>query len=197
MIDNLEFGVYPEWLALPLDQSAESLTADIVASFADDPKPDEAKRAVASGLATLRSQIVDVSSERMQVFMTWVLLPLGGKILSPQAAAYGALVPAPPGTSPSEFVEAIIDGAALHQPVDLQELSTPLGTAHVVRARTFERTDHGVKLSETVSVFWLPEDDDIAILLSSLPVDDLVQASDVASALIGLAETASATEVAR
>lgn len=195
MIENLEFGVYPEWLALPIEQPTDSLVEDIVSRFGDDPKPVETKRAIATGLATLRSQVVDVSNARMQVFTAWVLLPLGGKILSPQAAAYGALVPAPPGTTPAEFVEAIIDGASLHQPIDLQELPTPLGTAHVVRARHFATTDHGVNLSETVSVFWLPEDDDVAILMASLPVDDLVLASDVASALIGLAETASATRV--
>lgn len=191
MIENLEFGVYPEWLALPVDQSAESLAVDILARFADDPKPDHVKQTVAEGLATLRSQIVDSTSDRMRAFTVWVLLPLGGKLLSPQAVAFGALVKADPGTEPSEFVDTIIDGAQLHQPIDLQELETPLGTAHVVRARTFVTTDHGVNISETASVFWLPEDDDIAILLTSLPVDDLILASDVATALIGLAETAS------
>ncbi|KAA1378297.1 hypothetical protein [Aeromicrobium fastidiosum] len=190
MIEQLEFGVYPEWLALPVDQPADALVADIVARFAGDPKPADVKQTVAEGLASLRSQVVDAAGDQLQVFTVWVLLPLGGELLSPRAAAFGAVAAIERGTTPMELVESLIGDAPLHQPVDLQELATPMGPAHVMRARTFATTEHGINLSETTTVAWLPDDDDIAIVLTTLPVDDLVLASDASSALVGLAETA-------
>jgi hypothetical protein len=190
MIDGLQFGVFPEWIELPLDDSPDELTARLMARFSEDPKPEPVKRTIAEGMAMLRTQLVSASDGQQQVFSAWLLVPRGGTLLTPVAAAFGAIVSVDRGTTPSEFVDTLIDGAPLHQPVDLTELATPLGRAHVVRGRTYAMTEHGKSLSETVSVFWLPVDDDIAVVLTSLPVDDLVLAADVASAMRGLAETA-------
>lgn len=190
MIDSIEFGTFEEWLELPLDLPRDVLADSIFERFRDDPKPKKVKRQVAQGLCDLRDQMAGATNESMGVFAAWVLLPSGGQRLTVEAAAMGALFPAAPGATAAEFVESFIAGAALHQPVELSEMATPLGTAHVLRARTYKEALHGIELAETVTVFWLFDDAEHAVALTTLPMDDLVLASDVASALKGLARTA-------
>lgn len=189
MIDGVQFGVFDEWLQLPLDEPDESLARSLRQRFPDDPRPRKILKQMAQTLCTLRNQLAALSDETTTVFGAWLLLPPGGKTMDVDAAVFGALQAVPVGTTADEFVELLLDGAPLHQPIDLHDVATPLGTARVVRARTFRETFHGVEIAESIVVFWLPDDSDRAIVLRSLPMDDLVQAARVAPALTALAQT--------
>lgn len=194
MVDEIAFGEFAEWLLLPLQATPEVLVEHVLDRFADDPAPDVTKQAIAEHLPVLADEVSQgASTDDTQVFAVWVLLPSGGKQLTIIGCAFAALMRNEPGTGPADFVERLTDGLQLYQPVDVSEIETTIGTAHLVRVRTYDQQDHGMTLSEMTSVFWLPKGESFAIWLNTLPSDDLVAAADIASALEQFAASISAS----
>ncbi|MGJ9421826.1 hypothetical protein [Aeromicrobium sp. CF3.5] len=184
MIDEVQFGEFAEWILLPLGTPPEVLTAHLLDRFSGDPTPEPTKRAIAERLPVLSDQVQEsVSGDGTQAFAVWILVPTGGTELTVVGCAFAALVRRDPGAGPSDFIETLVEGLQLYQPIDVSELETPIGTAHLVRARTYDERDHGLTISQTTSVVWLPEGESFAIWLGTVPSDDLVEAADVASAL--------------
>lgn len=194
MIAGIEFDEFAEWLPLPFHTSGDELVTQLLQRFESDPTPDQIKTAIAEQLVTLRDQINRPPTPDFAAFTTFVLLPHGGQHLRLLGVVIGALMPVRTDMTAPEFTESLIDEAQLHQPVDVTDISSPLGPATMVRARTHATTDHGLTVSETITVFWLVDGEDKAIVLTTMPLGDLVVAADVASALTTLAGTARAMD---
>lgn len=189
MTDGIDVGGFREWFPLELEMSDEDYIDFTVDHFADTSTSPETTRAVAVGLTGLIEQLKALDDDQTLLLAAWVLLPPGGTELEILTAARLQAVRIREGTTPAELVEDLISGADLHQPIHLEDLATASGPAQLVRARTYSTSDHGIDLQEVVCVIWLPEGQNYGIVLATLPMDDLVLASDAAGALAGLAAT--------
>lgn len=185
-IDTLVIGRFAEWLPLDGEMPPEELARWIVEQVPKDPRPADGRLAIAKHLVVLRDQLYATSGPGMHVFAAWVLLPQGGTVLDPRAAITGALMTVPSGIDASQLVDVIIGDTPLYQPPEVTELATGLGPASLIRGRAHQQTDQGLALSEIASVAWLVEDE-VALVLTSLPNGDLVLAQEVADAMSQLA----------
>ncbi len=182
----LEIGGFAEWLPLDLEQPLD-VTGAIADQFADSGEPPALVAAVAGRLAVLAAQLRDLGSEERLMLRAWALLPPGGKVLAPRAVATLSAVPIAPGTDDGGFVDELVFGTQLYQPVDVEQIATDAGPAQCLRVRSYDGAGDELRLDETVSVFWLRPGDGVALLLTTLPIDDLVLAADVRDALVELA----------
>lgn len=187
--DYLDVGGFREWLPLELDLDGDQYVESVVDHFTDDPTDPAVLRAMATGLVAVAAQLKALNDEQTLVLGGWVLLPPGGERLEPRTVARLLAVRVPEGITIDELVADLIHDAPLHQPIQRETISTASGPAELVRARTYETTEHGIDLQETVCVLWLPSGENYAIVLATLPIDDLVVAADAVPALTGLAES--------
>lgn len=187
--DDISIGGFREWFPLELHMSPEEYADHVVEHFDEDPTPEGLLRAMAAGLTHMTEQLKAMDDDQTLLLAAWVLLPPGGVRLDVRTVARLQAVRVPVGMTPDEMVADLIDGAQLHQPATVEEIATASGPAHLVRVRTYEEAEHGLDLREVSCIFWLPADENFAITLTTLPMDDLVLASDAAGALVGLAET--------
>lgn len=188
-LDAIDIGGFREWLPLELDMERDQFVQSVVDHFADDPAGPETISAMAAGVAGLVDQVKALSDDQTLVLAAWILLPPGGNRLEILTVARFQAVRIRVGTTAEEMVEDLIDGAQLHQPVHVEQIETPSGPAHLVRIRTYAESDQGTDLQEAICIFWLPEDENFALAMVTLPIDDLVVASDASQALVGLAQT--------
>lgn len=189
--DDLNIGGFKEWLPLALEDEPEEFVDTLVAHFGDDPAGPKTIRAMSIGLTVLTRQLLDMNDDQTLTLAAWVLLPPGGERLDPQAVARLVAVRVPAEMTTGELVADLVDGMPLHQPLHVETISTASGPAELVRARTYTTTEHGVDLHESVCVLWRPADENYVLALASLPIDDLVVASDASHAMSALAETIS------
>lgn len=187
--DYLDVGGFREWLPLEMELDADQYVESVVDHFVDDPADPAVLRAMAAHLATMAAQLRDMNDDQTMVLGGWVLLPPGGRRLEPLTVARLLAVRVPQGITTSELVADLIHDAPLHQPIEAETITTASGPAELVRVRTYETTEHGVDLSETICVLWLPSGENYAIVLATLPIDDLVVAADAVPAITGLAES--------
>lgn len=187
--DEISIGGFREWFPLEPDMDADQYADHVVAHFDEDPTPEPTLRAMATGLSRLAEQLRAQDDEETLLLAAWILLPPGGRRLDVRTVARLQAVRIPVGMTPDEMVADLVEGAQLHQPATVEEVSTASGPAHLLRVRTYQEAEHGLDLQEVACVFWLPADENFALVLATLPMDDLVLAADAASALTGLAET--------
>lgn len=185
----IDIGGFREWFPLELHMEHDEFVQHVVDHFSDDPSSPDTIRAMAAGITGLTEQLLATNDDQSLLVGAWLLLPPGGDRLEIRTVARLQAVRIRVGTTPEEMIEDLIDGAQLHQPVHLEQIDTASGPARLVRIRTYTTSDHGIDLQETVCVFWLPEDENYAVALVTLPIADLVLAADVSSALVGLAKT--------
>jgi hypothetical protein len=187
--EYLDIGGFREWLPLELELDSDQYVESVVEHFADDPTDPSVLRAMATGLVAVAEQLSAMNDDQTLILGGWVLLPPGGERLVPRTVARLMAVRVPEGITPDELVADLIQDAPLHQPIHLETIQTASGPAQLVRARTYETAEHGVDLQETICVLWLPPGENYAVVLATLPIDDLVVAAEAASALTGLAES--------
>jgi hypothetical protein len=187
--DSLDIAGFREWLPIELAMDPAEYVESIVDHFSADPAGPETIRAMAQGLTSLSRQLTDLDDEETLTLAAWALLPPGGDQLVLQTVARMQLVRIYAGMTADELVADMIGNLPLHQPIGIDTLDTASGPAQLVRVRTYETTPEGTNIQETVCVFWLPEGENYAVVLVTLPIDDLVVASDAARALAALAET--------
>lgn len=188
-IQGIDIGGFREWFPLEFDMAGDAFADHVVEHFADDPAPPETIRAMATGITGITEHLATLNDDQSLILGAWLLLPPGGNRLEIRAVARLEAVRVRMGTTPEEMIEDLISGSQLHQPVHVEELETASGPARLVRVRTYSTSDHGIDLQETICVFWLPEGENYAVALVTLPLDDLVLAADVSSALAGLARS--------
>ncbi len=188
-LDAIDIGGFREWFPLELEMDPDQFVETIVDHFADDPAGPDILRPMAIGVAGLVQQVKSLSDDQSLLLAAWALLPPGGNRLELLTVARLEAVRIRMGTTSDEMVEDLIQGSQLHQPVHVEQIETSSGPAWLVRIRTYSTTDHGTALEESICIFWLPEGENYAVVLVTLPISDLVVASDAAQALVGLAQS--------
>lgn len=192
MIENIAFGGFRQWLPLDLDVEPADQAQRISTQFEDAPSDPDVRDRIAILLATAAVQARAVTPTGSVTLLGWALLDDDGQRLAPLAVVFARLVRTQPATTFPQLVERLVGDEQLYQPVELDQVQTPHGEAHVARVRTYEERDHGQVVHESISIVWLLPDD-VALLLQTNPLDDMVLAGRVCDALVELAGTVDLT----
>lgn len=186
---QIDVGGFREWFPLELEMDPDEYADSVVAHFEDDRTPSDVLRLMAAGLTGLANQLKEGVDDDTLLLAAWVLLPPGGTTLEIRTVARLQAVRVRMGMTPGEMVDDLVSGSDLNQPPLVETISTASGPATSVRIRTVQASENGTDLFDTACVFWLPEGENYAVALLTLPIGDLVVASEAAQALAGLAES--------
>lgn len=190
--EGIEIGGFREWLPIPLEGRKKDFVKEMVAHFADDPASPRTIRSMAAALADLGSQLVEASNDDSLMISAWSLLPPGGDRLELRGMVTMVCQRVAENITPDQLIEQMCGEIELYQPPEVEVLDTKSGPAHLVRLRQYQEQDGSLDLSEIVLCFWLsPELPGVAVLMTSMPMPDLVAAADLADAFRPLAESVS------
>lgn len=187
---EIGFGGFAPWLPLPLDGDAQGFVSMVEELFVDDPVPAELKRASAVTLADVGRQVAEQKDDGYLPIAAWVLLADQGRRLDPQTLLTFGASRVEPGSTANDVVERMCDEVDLYQPPVVEDVETASGAATLVRLRRHTSDGPNVLLSELVSVFWMSDTMDVAFVMSTTPIDDLVLAAEVVDAVVPLARSA-------
>lgn len=195
MVDDSEplltFDGFAPWLPLPLDGDVEGFVAMVDEHFVDDPAPQAFLRAAAETLAGVGRQVAEQADDGYLPIAAWVLLADRGRRLEPPTLLTFGAHRVEPGSTANDFIEQMCAEIDLYQPPSVQDLDTASGPAALVRLRRYTGEDTAIELSEIVSVLWMADTMDLAYVMSTTPIEDLVLAADVADAVVPLARSVS------
>ncbi|MCX6406931.1 MAG: hypothetical protein NTV28_08430 [Propionibacteriales bacterium] len=186
----ISFQGFAPWLPLPLDGDADGFLALVDELFADDPVPSEVKRASAEALAGVGARVAAQSGDDYLAIAAWVLLSDQGRRLDPLTLLTFGATRVEPGSTANDFLERMCSEVDLYQPPAVEDLRTASGDATLVRLRRHTADGPHLLLSEVVAVFWMSDTMDVAYVMSTTPIDDLVLAAEVADAVVPLARSA-------
>ena len=186
---QVEFGGFAPWLPLPVDGDDEAFLALVRDLFRDDPAPAEVVEASAHLLTDVAHQVAAQSDDDYLPVAAWVLLADQGRRLEPLTLLTFGALRTPPGFTMTDVVEQMCSEVELYQPPAIADLETASGDAARVQLRRYTGEGPDLLISEVVAVVWMSSTLDLAYVMSTTPIDDLVLASQVADAVVPLART--------
>lgn len=186
---QVEFGGFAPWLPIPLDGDVDGLVALVDELFVDDPASAEVKRASAAALAGIGRQVSEQADDEYLPVAAWVLLADEGRRLDPLAVVTFGALQTPPGFTTTDVIEQMCSEVDLYQPPAITDVETLSGPSTLVRLRRYTGEGADQLLSEIISVIWMSRSMDLAFVLGTTPIDDLVLAAHVGDAMVPLAQS--------
>lgn len=187
---ELGFAGFAPWLPLPLDGDVDGFVAMVDGHFPDDPAPAQFRRAAAEALAGIGQRVAEQGDDGYLPVSAWVLLADQGRRLEPQTLLTFGAHRVEAGSTANDFIDRMCAEVELYQPPSVEDVETASGLATLVRLRRYTGEQPDVELSEIVAVLWMSDTMDVAYVMSTTPIDDLVLAADVADAVVPLARSA-------
>lgn len=184
---EVENDGFAPWLPLPLKGDHDSFLALIDEHFSNDPIGPELRHASTVLLTGIGDHVAATSDDGYLPMAAWAYLAHDGRHLDPLSLLMLGATGVEPGATSTDVVEQMCSEVNLYQPPALQEIETRSGLATLVRLRRYTGDPLHIDISGLVAVIWMSSILDIAYVMSTTPIDDLVLAADIADSVVPLA----------